>query len=318
MNGDLTARATERATAWGVLAETPRLVAERENVVFAVTFADGANAALRLHRDGYQNTGAIGAELRWTEALAEAGFACPRPLRTRDGELLTEAAGGRVASMVSWVEARHIAGTDLGGTWGRDIFQSLGALLGRLHVLTDAGAACDGALRPAWDLDGLTGPDPFWGRYWENPSLSREEAGRLSTARERARDWLSDLATPDTGLIHADAIGENVLEAKGHLWLIDFDDCGTGYRLFDLGVPLVQHWDRPGLNDLADALIAGYGETRGVTPAREDLLRFMTLRALASAGWIVARADPEDPRQRYYAERALACAERYLGVKSGS
>ena len=310
----LTAHAARRAAAWGVLAHPPQLVAERENAVFCVTFADGTRAALRLHRDGYQNAVAIRAELEWAEALAERGFACPRPLRTKDGALLTEAAEARVASMVTWVEAAHIAGTDLSGARGTTLFHALGALLGRLHTLTDAGAACDARRRPAWDLDSLTGPDPFWGRYWENPSLSVAEAERLAMARDTARSWLLDLVAPDTGLIHADAIGENVLEDTGGLWLIDFDDCGTGYRLYDLGVPLVQHWDSPALNDLADALVAGYGETRGIAPARADVRGFMTLRALASAGWIVPRAEPSDPRQRHYAERALACAQRHLGI----
>lgn len=314
MSDALTAHAAERAAAWGALAGTPRLVAERENAVFAVTFADGMRAALRLHRDGYQNADAIRAELTWAEALAAKGFACPKPLRTQDGALLTEARDARAASMVTWLDATHIAGTDLSGARGQRIFHALGALLGSLHALTDAGASCDRALRPAWDLDGLTGPDPFWGRYWENPSLSPEEAGQLARARDTARAWLLGLEAPDTGLIHADAIGENVLGDADSLWLIDFDDCGTGYRLYDLGVPLVQHWDLPNLADLADALIEGYGGTRGITPTRDDILRFMTLRALASAGWIVPRADPGDPRQRHYAQRALTCAKRYLDV----
>ena len=311
----LTVHAAERAAAWGPLAEPPRLVAERENAVFAVTFADGTRAALRLHREGYQNAAGIRAELAWAEALADRAFACPKPLRTQEGGLLTEADDARAASMVSWVDATHIAGTDLSGPRGRDIFRALGALLGKLHTLTDAGASCDRTLRPAWDLDGLTGPDPFWGRYWENPSLSdNDEAERLSRARDAARAWLLGLHAPDTGLIHADAIGENVLGDADGLWLIDFDDCGTGYRLYDLGVPLVQHWDSPNLNSLADALIAGYGETRGITPTRDDILRFMTLRALASAGWIVPRAAPDDPRQRQYAARALICAARHFGI----
>ena len=69
---------TEIAAKWG--AEGPvELITERENAVYRI-MRDGAPAALRLHRAGYQNEASILSELSWTTRLADAGFACPLSL----------------------------------------------------------------------------------------------------------------------------------------------------------------------------------------------------------------------------------------------
>ena len=41
---------------------------------------------------------------------------------------------------------------------------------------------------------------------------------------------------------------------------------------------------------------------------------FVALRAVASCGWIVTRAAPDDPRQRFYASRAVRAAQRLMRV----
>ena len=109
-----------------------------------------------------------------------------------------------------------------------------------------------------------------------------------------------------TVLFYADVLRENVLQNDDGLWLIDFDDGGWGYRPYDLGTALVQHWDSPAYQDLTVALAEGYGRP----DLTGDLSFFVMLRGLASAGWIMSRAAPTDPRQRAYAERAMALVRR--------
>jgi len=69
---------SEIAAKWGANGQI-ELIAERENAVYKI-LRDGTPMALRLHRAGYQSEAAILSELRWTLRLAEAGFACPKPL----------------------------------------------------------------------------------------------------------------------------------------------------------------------------------------------------------------------------------------------
>ncbi len=46
--------------------------------------------------------------------------------------------------------------------------------------------------RPAWDIDGLTGDAPFWGRFWEHPALSPDQAATLRKGRDFLRERLTD------------------------------------------------------------------------------------------------------------------------------
>ena len=78
------ALAVQAAAHWGgCLPEfgAPRLIKNRENAVFEVAFPD-AEAALRLHRLGYQSEAAIRSELWWVSELALAGLPVALPLLT--------------------------------------------------------------------------------------------------------------------------------------------------------------------------------------------------------------------------------------------
>ncbi|NSX54851.1 phosphotransferase enzyme family protein [Parasulfitobacter algicola] len=302
----------EAAQAWGGFQSAPKLVAQRENAVFDVSLSDGRRCALRVHRIGYQSAAAVEAELHWTESLTANGFRCPRPVQTPQGTFLHQTQSGQVLSMVSWIDASTLFDIQNKNVLIQN-FYNLGNMLADLHQISDTSAKLDPTVRPAWDCKGLTGPDPLWGRYWENPALQLAEATVLREKRDLARTWLKQLDYPDIGAIHADALGENVLVDDAGLWLIDFDDAGIGYRLYDLGVALVQYWNDPDLSNLINALCAGYADCKGIGIARllDQVPRFMALRALASAGWIMSRASADDPRQAYYLGRALHCA-KYL------
>lgn len=306
------AQAMHAAAGWGQPARAPRLVAQRENAVFDVTLADGRRIALRLHRQGYQSAARVDAELRWLEALADAGFACPWPQRTRSGAL-TDGRAGVTASALQWIDAPPLS--DRSAPPGPDLMRDIGALLADLHLTSDAVAPRNLA-RPDWRADAFCSADaPLWGRFWDNPALSRPEAGLLRAARNAARDRLAAIPVDQTGLIHADVLAENVLAAPGQLYLIDFDDGGIGYRLYDLATALIQHCDAPALADLSAALCEGYRGADGPLPAGAfaDLEMFTALRALASAGWVMGRVPPGDPRLQLYAARAVRLARRGFG-----
>lgn len=285
------------AADWG---EVARLVpvAHRENAIYELTLSDGRRLALRFHRPGYRDDAEIDAELDWTDGLARSGFPCPRPAARAAGGWLARS-GGLRASAVEWIDAAPLSN----GVPGPAAMRDLGALVARLHAAPPASPLA----RPAWDAEALLGPDPLWGPFWRNPSLSGSEAQRLLHARAAAQRALEHRDVP-VGAIHADLLAENVLvDAAGGLHLIDFDDCGPGYLPYDLGTALIQHWFRPDYPELKAALMEGYG-------TRDDPDLFVALRAMASAGWAIGRFSGDDPRQRGYVDRALAVVERVFHV----
>lgn len=307
--------AEKAAAAWGGF--ELRLLRNRENAVFAMRLPGAGRAALRLHRQGYQSAAAIRSELWWCAALARVGLAVPAPLPAAGGELLVPLADGRLASAIAWVEGAPLgeAGRPLAGSLSDQArrHRALGRLIAQVHSATDALTLPADFVRPHWDLDGLTGEQPFWGRFWEHPALSRDEATVLREARDFTRERLRmHLAQGgDSGLIHADVLRENVLVNDGSLSLIDFDDCGIGFRLYDLGTVLSQDLAEPGFSTLATALIEGYGSLRPVDSAMVPV--FTLARTLASVGWTAPRLAPDDPIHRSHIARALRCAAQVMG-----
>ncbi|WP_431301040.1 phosphotransferase enzyme family protein [Tabrizicola sp. BL-A-41-H6] len=300
------ALAVEAAAHWnGTLT---RLLRNRENVVYEMALPQG-RAALRLHRMGYQSPAAITSELWWCDALARAGVPVPAAIPSRNGAVTVTLSTGRLASAIAWIEGEALG--EAGVPFARPLpetlalHETLGALLARLHRTTDALTLPQGFTRPRWDADGLVGETPFWGRFWDHPAATPSQAATLARARAFLRETFSQPL--DIGLIHADVLRENVLVNDRSVSLIDFDDSGHGFRLYDLGTVLSQNLYEPAYPDIRDALMEGYGTTDTA------LVEAFTLaRTCASVGWTMPRLAPDDRVHRSHIARAVMCAERVL------
>jgi Ser/Thr protein kinase RdoA (MazF antagonist) len=139
--------------------------------------------------------------------------------------------------------------------------------------------------------------------------LTPPEAAALLTARDYLRAWIKALPAPDIGPIHADVLRENVLVDGTRLSLIDFDDSGIGYRLYDLGTTMSQNLDEPHAADIRAALIAGYGRA---SVAEVD--HFTLARTLVSVGWTAPRVPLSDPVHRRHIGRALKWSRHVMAA----
>lgn len=314
------ALATEAARHWPQITSTPVLVMHRENSVFRVETTLGPHA-LRLHRPGYHSDAALRSELDWTAMLSANGMQVPAPLATRDGPFLAELGGTpqRRASLLSW-----LSGTPMGetrrplafdGPARTTLFRALGQQMARMHQLTDDWALPPGFERPLWDTEGLVGEAPFWGPFW---TIEASDADRalLLTIRSRAQNALVAYRAQGTnyGLIHADLVRENVLVHAEGLRFIDFDDCGFGFRMFEIATTLLKNLDEPDAAELETALLSGYQEVRALSQADLDMLPlFIVLRALTYLGW--AQSRPQDPDIATRAARFLQVAKRVIAAR---
>jgi len=309
---DHPAEAAEAAALWG--GRVLRLIVARENAVYEMHMPDGTRAALRLHRPGYQDAAAIRSELWWTSELAALGLPVPTPLPLPDGTRLATLPSARNASAIRWLAGDPIgkAGQPLPQPVAVqiDLHHRLGQLLRRLHDSSDGLTRPDAFSRPRWDIDGLVGDAPLWGRFWEHPRATYAQLSAQNAARDAVRSKLALFAAKgaDFGLIHADVLRENILVSDAELSLIDFDDSGFGFRLYDLGTVLSQNQYEPARDDLRDALMAGYG-TQDV-----EMVEIFTLaRILASVGWTIPRLGPDDPIHASHLARADLAIRRILG-----
>ncbi|MEM8788820.1 MAG: phosphotransferase [Pseudomonadota bacterium] len=267
---------------------TCTFIAGRENRVYKVT-QGGQSFALRFKRRAYHGYNDLVSELQWLAEMDRAGLNVPKPIPSQNGALL-EKIDGQHVDLVSWLDGRPIGKT--GEPLELDdpvaIFTDIGAEMARFHNACDVWDPPHGFTRCHWDTDGLLGENPRWGRFWENPTLDAPARTLLQDFRIVARRDL-DALDLDAGLIHADLVRENVLLDGATLHIIDFDDGGFGYRLFDVATALLKNRGEPTYPDLRAGLINGYLSVRPLDMGPLDF--FMALRAVTYVGWIVPRME---------------------------
>jgi Ser/Thr protein kinase RdoA (MazF antagonist) len=104
------------------------------------------------------------------------------------------------------------------------------------------------------------------------------------------------------GLIHGDLHHENVLFHSGEARAIDFDDCGWGFHLYDLAVTLCELEGRPRYDELRDALLDAYAQTRRLPEDHAIHLRALfVLRRLQILMWVVQSRDQATFRDTWQA-----------------
>ena len=300
---------------WGLSGAQYRLEAKRENQVFRIDHATGTYA-MRLHRPGLRTDRELRSELDWMNAVAQGGLAVPHPIPARDGRVV-QAIDGVQIDVLTWLSGAPIGGTRTGLQIEdrQKVFRSIGREMARLHDMSDAWPIPQDFDRPAWDVDGLVGETPVWGRFWENPALAPHDRETLIALRVVATDTLGQLADSlDYGLIHADLVRENVILDGDRVQFIDFDDCGFGYRLFDVATALFKNFHEPDFEHLKAALFEGYRSHRRLDTRAFEL--FMALRSATYVGWNIARMHEDGAIQRNtrFIQNAVAMAERALST----
>ena len=273
----------------------------RENAVFAVELRDGGRVALRVHRPGYHSVAALRSEALWCEALVETGIEVPVLVRSKSGNTFESvsvpgAGPARQVDIFEWIDGAQLGGTEGGVAGDAEViarnYDTIGQLAARMHNQSQHWVAPAGFARHAWDLEGFVGERPLWGRFWELQALTAEQRSLFERLRERLR---ADLAAWGTGadrfgLIHADLVPENVMCGPGGLRIIDFDDAGYGWHLFEIATSLYFIRREPYYEAARDAVIAGYRRHRPLSEeAVGRLPLFLAARGSTYLGWIHTR-----------------------------
>ncbi|MDJ0868715.1 MAG: phosphotransferase [Myxococcota bacterium] len=316
--------------AWGLSGAEVSLIKYRENAVFAIA-APGERFAMRVHRPGFRSDAAIRSELAWMTALSECGIRTPDVVPTRSGDPIVwaEAPGvpeARQCDLFRWVEGQQL-GTLEGGVGGAadavlGTYRQVGEIAARVHAHGAEWKRPDGFERPAWDADALVGEEPTFGPFWELDQLSDEQRRLLFRTRDRVRERLQAFgAGPDRwGLLHGDLLPENLLVGAGAPRLIDFDDCGEGWYVFELATGLFPIQTQENFDAICRAYVEGYRAVRALPDAQLALLPTLLMaRTLSYLGWPVGRPEIHEVREHVGVLVDFACerARRYLAGDPG-
>ena len=292
-----------------------------ENATYAVDdTASGERTVLRIHRHGYHDGPEIESELAWLDALREdTGVRTPRVLPTRGRTPAARAArGGRgrpPARRPLRVPSRSGAGR--GRATLPDSFELLGTITARMHEHALHWQRPPGFARFAWDYDGAFGSVARWGRWQDGIAIGtaeREVLGRLD-ATLRTRLALFGSEPHRYGLVHADLRLANLLEDGDQVYVIDFDDAGFSWFLYDFGTAVSFFEDDPRVPELTEAWVRGYRAQRDL-PAEDaaEIPTFVLMRRLLLVAWIGSHSGTDLARSMGADYTAASCdlAETYL------
>ena len=277
---------------------TVSLINHSENLTYRIDATLGPKTALRVHRVGYQSRENILAEICWMNALQQdATIQTPQAIPGTDGELIQTVripgVEDRRCVRFQWIDGQTSKETDQFDQLVEPFLQ-LGEITARLHSHARHWQRPDHFVRQCWDAEGTIGTSPIWGRFVDGPGLGASDKRLLNRCADVVRERLHHFGRGEDrfGLIHADMRLANLMFHQRNIRVIDFDDCGFGWFLYDLGTALSFMEDRPEVPELVNAWVRGY---RGVLPLsadeEEEIPTFIMLRRLTLLGWSASRGQ---------------------------
>jgi Ser/Thr protein kinase RdoA (MazF antagonist) len=307
----LTTTAERALQSWELDITKLTLVSRSENVVFKVEQKTKPNYALRLHRPGYNTLNELNAECAWTDALNQAGVRTPGNRKTTSNKHYAQVALAETdeelqVGLIEWFDGASLGSLiqDADDDAMFDYFRQFGTIIAQSHNQAVAWKPPAGFTRRRWDADGLMGENPLWGQFWLAPQLNAAQAALLMATRAKIHARLTDYGESEGeseagfSLIHADLHPWNLLVDDTGIILIDFDDCGYSWHLYDIAVALYNYRDHTQFAEIRDALIEGYRALRPTGGLTLDLLpMFFLIRSLVWLGWINGRPELLDDTQ---------------------
>ena len=297
-----------------------KLINLSENATYEVTAADGRQWALRVHRQGYHTKAAIQSELAWMMALRNAGVVTtPKPVAGRDGEIIQSVKHPMLD------ETRHIVLTE----WESGVepsiaddlkgpFEVLGECAARMHLLARSWKRPDFFQRFTWDFESSLGDEaPHWGRWRNGVGVDAHKQQlfqrTVSVIGQRLQDY--GKSAERFGLVHGDLRLANLLIDHSDVKVIDFDDCGFSWFMYDAATPVSFYEHEPQVPDLIEAWKTGYRKISILTKSDEaEIPTFVMLRRLLLVAWIGSHSETDLAKSMgiAYTEGTAGLCENYL------
>jgi Ser/Thr protein kinase RdoA (MazF antagonist) len=297
---------------------TARLINVSENATYLVEAGD-FRSILRIHRPAYHSRRGIEQELAWSQALAaDRMVLTPPPIAGRNGALVQEGhhpdlPEPRFMVMFAFAPGRQPdENEDLAGP-----FERLGAIAARTHIHSQGWQKPSPLERLVWDADAVFGPTANWGDWRDAPNVTPEIRAVLEDAQVLVCRRLAAFGkNPDRyGLIHADMRLANLLIEGETTRLIDFDDCGLGWFLYDFATGISFMEDHPQVPALRQAWVRGYRSVRPLSDEEEsEIDTFVMLRRMALLAWIGSHIEAPEPQAMapHFAAGTAKLAKAYI------
>jgi len=309
---------------WGMGDDTDlELLTISENATFLATNRKSfARTVFRVHRPDYHTKDEIASELAWIEALRATGeVSIPAPIPMTSGALIADIDDdGHTRHVVAFEFVPGIEPPD-----GDLIpwYRELGAIHATLHSHSISWAKPKGFTRFSWDFETTIGATPHWGDW--RKGLGLDDAGRavIEQVVDLLRRKLDAYGKGPArfGLIHADLRLANLLVDTDRLTLIDFDDCGFSWYLYDFATAVSFFETDPRIPALLDAWKEGYRRVRPLSEEEAAIIpALVVMRRIQLTAWIASHAETPTAQAmgEPYTAGTVEMARRFLAAEGGA
>lgn len=245
---------------------------------------------LRLCRPGYHSHEELTGEITWLEELQKTtDIPMAKLIPDKAGRYLSEI-DGYACTMFSF-----LGGTTLRGIEGRKLetyLEQIGETAAKLHIQVQNWEKAGKLSRFTWDYEDLLGENSRAGSWRSHPVLTERQKEIFGRASEMIRKKLEiyGKSRDRYGLIHSDLNINNILVEDGKIRILDFDDCGYGWFLYDLSTSVLEY--DVGIHEKIAAWLRGYEKIREFS--KEDLAMiptFIVMRKIVRIGWIASHME---------------------------
>ncbi len=297
---------------------TARLINVSENATYLVEVADW-KSVLRIHRENYHTETAIRCELEWSRALNNDGsIVTPDFYIGINGNPIQSGVVDGLAAprfMVMFHFVEGIKPNETEDLVGR--FEELGQIAAMTHIHSIQWQRPKPFERLTWNLETVFGKEPTWGNWRDGPNVTPEVRQVLVQVESTIKRRLDRFGfSPDRyGLIHADMRLANLLVNEQGTRLIDFDDCGLGWYLYDFAAAISFMEDHVQVPALKQAWVKGYRSIRDLSELEvNEIDSFIMLRRLALLAWIGSHIEAPEPQEMApdFAQISAELGARYI------
>lgn len=269
------------------------------NTIFRVDAANGERYALRISTPGEHSLNDNRIELAWLTALArDTTLKVVTPVANQQGDYLTQVALPSVPEERRCVLFRWVPGHSLARQLSPVHTYTLGAIMAALHDHASTVRLPPSLTPMTWHTvfyyhhEPVVINDPAYATLFT--PARRELIHAVAAAAEQVLQALAQ-STPERILIHGDLHPSNVHVARGHLYVLDFEDVLLGYPVQDIAVTFAALRRYPDCERLWRAFEAGYSQSRPwPVQSSSQLKALIAARDLMMVNYAAqAEADPE-------------------------
>lgn len=210
----------------------------------------------------------------------------------------------------------------------RQMYRTVGVIMAKMHVQSGQWQKPSYFTRMNWGFEGTFGEwNNFYGAKYNDPAwISPQDAMTLNMVVDQIYNRLRAYGkTPDRwGVIHSDLRAANLLQDGDVMTVLDFDDCGEGWYMYDIAgaVALMEH--RADLFDIVAEIVAGYETVRPLSNEdKAEIPTFIMMRRLGMLQSLICRigcvaggsgevAELTPEILAFYAKGTVVLGKRYL------